>query len=284
MSSVHTTNVVAEVAAATIKRFADVGLQPDELAITLSLIDDQPGLIDHYRGDERIYPASIVKLFYLVAAHQWLEDGRISDTEELRRALKDMIVDSGGDATHYVIDLLTGTTSGIELPEEEMSEWVRKRNVVNQYFAGRGYRNLNINQKPWADGPYGRERVFVGMNRENRNMLTTNATTKLLTEIVNGNAVSPAASKQMLALLERDYTAKVADPDNQATGFSGQALPAGSQLWSKAGWTSIVRHDAAVIQLPGAKKFVLVTFTINHANQYELIPFVAEEVIRRLEH
>ena len=30
-----------------------------------------------YRGEERIYPASVVKLFYLVAAHEWLEKGMI---------------------------------------------------------------------------------------------------------------------------------------------------------------------------------------------------------------
>ncbi|NEP20452.1 MAG: serine hydrolase, partial [Leptolyngbya sp. SIO4C1] len=31
-----------------------------------------------YRGVELIYPASVVKLFYLVAAHEWLERGMIT--------------------------------------------------------------------------------------------------------------------------------------------------------------------------------------------------------------
>jgi hypothetical protein len=31
----------------------------------------------NYRGDERIYPASIVKLFYLLAMHEWLEQSAI---------------------------------------------------------------------------------------------------------------------------------------------------------------------------------------------------------------
>ncbi len=66
-----------------------------------------------YRGVERIYPASIVKLFYLVAIQEWLDKGMIPATSsELSRAIKDMIVDSSNDATSLVVDFLTGTTSG----------------------------------------------------------------------------------------------------------------------------------------------------------------------------
>ena len=37
-----------------------------------------------YRGMERIYPASIVKLFYLVACHEWLETGMLPPSTELQ--------------------------------------------------------------------------------------------------------------------------------------------------------------------------------------------------------
>src|SRR4028118_1092928 len=36
-----------------------------------------------YRGVERIYPASVVKLFYLVAIHEWLEKGMSQNSAEL---------------------------------------------------------------------------------------------------------------------------------------------------------------------------------------------------------
>ena len=65
-----------------------------------------------YRGVERIYPASVVKLFYLVAVHEWLEKAMIQTSAELERAMKDMIIDSSNDATGLVMDVLTGTTSG----------------------------------------------------------------------------------------------------------------------------------------------------------------------------
>src|ERR687886_358498 len=77
-------------------------------AVTLIDLSDQAHPVQaSFRGEERIYPASVVKLFYLAAAHRWLEDGKIQETDELRRALRDMIVDSSNDATQFVVDVLT---------------------------------------------------------------------------------------------------------------------------------------------------------------------------------
>ena len=101
-----------------------------------------------HRGDVKIYPASVIKLFYLEAAHRWMEKGKIQDTPELRRAMKDMIVESYNEATHYVIDVTTGTSSGQELPPDQMRDWAHKRNAINRYFASRGFTNINANQKP----------------------------------------------------------------------------------------------------------------------------------------
>jgi hypothetical protein len=141
--------------------------------------------------------------------------------------------------------------------------------------------NINVNQKTFCEDAYGREKVSRGPNGENRNKLTTDATAHLLSEIVTGRAVSQARSGQMMELLKRDYTRATTDTDDQGTGFSGIALQGmtGVKLWSKAGWTSTTRHDAAYIELPNGAKFVLVTFTVDHANERQIIPTVAKVVI-----
>lgn len=267
--------------------FAGRELKADDLAISIIDLTDSAESID-FRGEEPIYPASIIKLFYLVAVHQWLEDNKISDGNELKRACKDMIVDSSNDATHYIVDVLTGTTAGPELPPQEMAIWAEKRNAINKYFQELGYKNININQKTWGDGPFGRERVYLGKNFENRNKLTTNATAKLLSEIVSGKCVSKERSQAMLGLLARDFIAEsenlTANPDNQAIGFMGSALPAGARLWSKAGWMSTARHDAAYIELPNKIRFVLVVFLSNHAKEYGILPAICHKVIEALNH
>lgn len=274
--------VVDEAAKKTLEKFAAKKLEDKQLSITLiDLRDAAHPQQASFRGNERIYPASVVKMFYLVAAHRWLEDKKIEDTPELRRALKDMIVDSSNEATQYVVDVITHTTSGYELPAKEMAEWQEKRNAVNRYFTSLGYTNINVNQKTFCEDAYGREQVSRGPKGENRNKLTTDATARLLSEIVTGKAVTAERSAAMMTLLRRDYAGSTKDADDQGHGFTGIALQGveGVRLWSKAGWTSTTRHDAAYLELPDGSKFVLVTFTSDHANEREIIPTVARAVI-----
>ena len=278
-------DLVNRAAKTTLERFADKKLQENQLSITLiDLRDVAHPMSASFRGNERVYPASVVKLFYLVAAERWLEDKKIQETPELTRALRDMIVDSSNEATQYVVDVVTHTTGGYELPPKEMEQWQNDRNAVNRYFSSRGYTNINVNQKTFCEDAYGRERVSRGPNGENRNKLTTGATASLLMEIVTGKVVPGPRTNQMMDLLKRDYTGKSSDGDDQAHGFTALAFEgrAGFKLWSKAGWTSTTRHDAAYIETPDGGKFVLVTFTTDHASDREIIPTVAKIVLEGL--
>ena len=191
-------DLVDRAAKTTLERFADKKLQQDQLSITLIDLQDpkRPGIAS-FRGNERVYPASVVKLFYLVAAHRWLEDKKVEPTAELNRALKDMIVDSSNEATQYVVDVLTHTTAGYELPPKEMEEWQYQRNAINRYFSSLGYTNINVNQKTFCEDAYGRERVSRGPNGENRNKLTTDATARLMMEIVTGKAANATRTAAM---------------------------------------------------------------------------------------
>ena len=275
-------DLVNRAAKTTLDRFAGKKLAENELSITLiDLRDPRRPETASFHGNERIYPASVVKLFYLVATHRWLEDKKIEQTPELTRAVRDMIVDSSNEATQYVVDVLTQTTGGYELPPKEMEAWQDKRNAMNRYFTSLGFTNINVNQKTFCEDAYGREKVSRGPKGENRNKLTTDATARLLSEIVAGRAVSQARSAQMMELLKRVYTGTSTDNDDQGHGFTGIALKEinGAKLWSKAGWTSTTRHDAAYLEMPNGAKFVLVTFTTDHATEREIIPTVARVVI-----
>ena len=264
-------------------RFPEEHLKDEDLALTVvDLREASHARAGSFRGNEPVYPASVVKLFYLAAAHQWLQDGRLHDSEELRRMLRDMIVDSSNDATAAVVDALTGAANGAPLPEAEMRPWAERRNAVNRHFASLGYTGINVCQKTYAEGPYGRERVFLGPKFENRNRLTTDATARLLVEIVQGRAVSPVRSRQMMELLKRDVVKKKDDPDDQSLGFTAGALAEGCRLWSKAGWTSTARHDAAYVETPDGYKFVLVIFTTGHAKRRDLLPALVREVLSGL--
>lgn len=269
-----------------VKTFAVKNLTPDNIAATLIDLRDANHLkMANVRGEARIYPASVVKMFYMTALERELEDGKVKMTPELTRGLHDMIVNSSNDATQYIVDVLTGTSSGAELEGKKFKEYADKRNAVNRYFASLGYTNINTNQKTYCEDAYGREQQFRD-NGKNRNMLTTNATARLLTEIVLGRAVTPERSRAMMDLLKRDFSGTSTDTDDQAHGFTGIALNklnlTGARLWSKAGWTSKTRHDAAYVETPDGLKFVLVVFTENVADERDIIPTVAEKILNDL--
>jgi beta-lactamase class A len=243
----------------------------------------------NYRGVERIYPASVVKLFYLVAVHEWLEKGMIQPSAELDRAVRDMIVDSSNDATSLVVDILTGTTSGPDLSAGPFETWKYQRNIVNRYVQSLGWielESVNINQKTWCDGAYGRERSFLGETFPNRNMLTTNAVARLVHSIIGGVAVSSPRSQAMMALMQRslDPASLAANLENQVAGFLGAGLPSNARLWSKAGHTSQVRHDAAYIEVPECCPYLLVVFTEGPAQSRNetLLPFISDQVVQAI--
>ncbi len=239
-----------------------------------------------YRGVELLYPASLVKLFYLVAIHEWLESGMVAESAELKRAMRDMIVMSSNDAASLVVDVLTGTTSGPELPAGPLETWQHQRNLINRYYQSLGWEELasiNVNQKTWCDGAYGRERIFLGEMMDNRNMLTAEAVLRLLHSIIGGVAVSSARSQAMMADLKRSLNLAdfvTIDDENQITGFLGEGLPTEAQLWSKAGWTSQVRHDAAYIEIPNRQPYLLVVMTEGKANcqNKAILSFVSQRV------
>lgn len=273
--------------AETLEKFKAKNLAAKDVAATLIDLRDPNNLRwASVRGEEKIYPASVSKMFYMVALERWLEDGRVRLTPEMERGLKDMIVDSSNEATQYILDVLTGTSSGAELPEKEFEAWAFKRNIVNRFYAAQGYQNINVNQKTFCEDAYGIEQQFRGYKGNNRNMLTTNATARLLTEIVLGKTNTPERTKTMMDLMKRDFAGATKDADDQAHGFTGIALNnknmKDARLWSKAGWTSKTRHDAAYIETADGLKFVIVVFTENFAGEREIIPTIAEKVLEDL--
>lgn len=269
------------------KKFNEQNLKPEELAAT---VIDLSGGADNlkmadFRGEEKIYPASVVKMFYMTALFQQVANGKVKLTPELERGLKEMIGVSSNDATHYIFDVITDTSGGAELSPKELEKYAYKKNAVNRYFTSLGYENINVNQKTYCEDIFGRERQFWDGGKQ-RNKLTTNATAKLLTNIALGKAVSGEKSKLMMDLMKREPFTESDDKDNQSVGYTGIALKnlglTDARLWSKAGWTSTSRHDAAYVETPGGLKFVLVIFTENHANERNIIPIIAEKVIKGL--
>jgi hypothetical protein len=282
-------SVATESATAAAKEFESTGLKPESLGICVAILDRSIGgwRIGGFRGDVGVFPASVVKAFYAAYTASHLSQGTLHLTPEFDRGLKDMVIQSSNDATALVMDTITGTTGGPELDEAAFAEWQHLRNVVNRWFSARGYTGINANQKTWNEGPYGRERQSYGPNFENRNRLTPDSCVRLFCEIALERIVPAGSgsgdwSSWLQGWFSRAIPADSQDADFQSRAFSGKVLPSGSRLWSKAGWTSTVRHDVAWVRLPDGREYVWAIFTSGQSGNTELIPWIATELLRRL--
>lgn len=230
------------------------------------------------RADWRAYPCSLVKVFHLVAAQLRLEEGGLSAHDELERAMRDMILWSSNSATNYIIDLLTGTTGDTLIDGEELAGWLGRREEINRIFAGLGWPELtgiNLNQKLMDDLRYGREKLALDLSPAGHNCLTPIAMARLMHEIFSESTLLPPARRAIV----RDHLARDAESPHRARGvyqlfgYLGDTLPAGTQIWSKAGRTrwlgderaSFRRHDTLRAILPGGEEFLLTVFTQGEA-------------------
>ena len=268
---------------AKVTRAADASLKifprltADNLAV--SVVDltksDAPIRAD-YHGDTSFYPASLIKLFFMVETYH---QGHL--TPEIERALREMIRVSDNDAAAFLVDILTDTTSGSELDGKALEEFIERRRKLNRYFASVGY-DVSVFIKPWSFGPFGRDLQIMGENKVNRNRASANSVASLLLWIVRRHAISAQASEAMLLLLERPLAPPRPD-ENQVKDFFGESLPEGSRLWSKEGGTSEVRHDAVYVELPGGRKFIVVILTRGAADDKTLLPAIGKHLLEELE-
>ncbi|WP_413389237.1 serine hydrolase [Prochlorococcus marinus] len=238
-----------------------------------------------WNSNRNFYPASVVKIVYALATHVWLQQDLIVDSEELRRALHEMIANSNNDATSYILDLLTGTTSGPSLNKSNYQAWTIQRQLINNWLEELQWpeiQNWNCSQKTWNEGPFGREKDFYGENNKNRNSMTTDGSARIFESLMTKEMLPKVASEKLIKnfLRSLDPFIRKQDLNNQVDGFLGEGLPYASKLWSKAGLMSEVRHDVAWWEAPNKNPMLVAVFTIGEklVKDRFLLPAIGSEL------
>ncbi len=262
----------------------------ENIAITCIRYDKQSpstssGYGTGWNSNRNFYPASVVKIVYALATQVWLQQDLIVDSEELRRALHEMIANSNNDATSYILDLLTGTTSGPSLNKSNYQAWTIQRQLINNWLEELQWpeiKNWNCSQKTWNEGPFGREKDFYGENNENRNSMTTDGSARIFETLMTKEMLPKVASEKLIKnfLRSLDPFIRKQDLNNQVDGFLGEGLPYASKLWSKAGLMSEVRHDVAWWEAPNKNPMLVAVFTIGEklVKDRFLLPAIGSEL------
>lgn len=233
---------------------------------------------------KKIYPASIVKLVYSLAIYYWIENKTILLDEQVDEAVQEMLQNSSNDATSFIIDLLTGTTSGPSLEKEIFQRWKYQRAIINDWLHNLNWEELkdfNCCQKTWEDRPYGREKDFYGTSNNNRNAMTTDGTARIMEEIMQNISFNKKnINLRNYLFREIDERSQPKDTNNQINGFLGEGLPQKIPVWSKAGLMSKARHDAAWWINQNRSKTLLVVFTegTEFANNNNFLPELSKAI------
>jgi len=233
---------------------------------------------------KKIYPASVVKLVYSLAIYNWIENKTILRDIKVDEAIQQMLQNSSNDATSFIVDLLTGTTSGPSLEKEIFNRWKFQRTIINDWLKTLNWeevKDFNCCQKTWEDRPYGREKDFYGTHNNNRNVMTTDGTARIMEEIMQ-NISFNEKNIDLRKCLFREIMEKSQynDENNQINGFLGEGLPPKIPFWSKAGLMSEARHDAAWWINKNQSKTLLVIFTEGKelANDNYFLPRFSKEI------
>ncbi len=240
-------------------RAAFLRTQPiDRFVVTVLLRDARDPTLwrrGAYGGDRLAYPASCVKLGFLVGAVHWCSaQGRAPEC--LDADVRPMIADSDNDASGRVVDAVSGVGNVPDaMDDAAFAGWLQRRRytetVLQSYDVLRGQRLLTKTY-PTNSGeePLGFEQR--ALREHGRNAMSANGAAELMLGIVSGR-IEPQARDYMRSLLRRErFTAQ---------GSLASGLPAGSIVENKIGVAFDTLEDIAWVRLANGRELIIAAFS-----------------------
>jgi len=235
----------------------------------LNLPADQPPQLAHWGGDELIYPASVVKFVYLMAAYDWQERGKLVIDKDLDRQLTAMIYNSSNTATQKVFRHVTGTEAGEKLPPEEYAAFKQRRLAIERWLQDMGIVGVHSIHPTYNGGGdlHGRdlqlledasvEGGIANTEYANRQAMTAVGTVKLLALLATDRALNPENSAIVRKRMQRD-------PNKQSYQWrriaGGAVHTKGVEVYSKTGTWGPIYADAGIVHAADDRQFTLAVY------------------------
>jgi len=242
--------------AVAIARGRFLARQPfDRFDVTvLELASDGRWLRGSFGGSALAYPASTVKLAYLVAAVHWCAE-HDRPPECLDADVRPMIVESDNVATGRVVDALSGAPNLETGSDTEFQTWLSKRRYTERLMGSLGLLGAQrIINKTWptnsGEEPVGFEKLSI--ERIGRNALAPDDSARLMLAIEEG-VIEPQATAYMKGLLQRERYG--------GHGGYGRGLPPGTDFRAKNGLAYDTLQEIAAFRLPDGRRFVIAAFS-----------------------
>jgi Beta-lactamase enzyme family len=226
----------------------------DRMHVTV-LLQDRDG---HWRrgaveGDQLAYPASSVKLGFLIGAVHWChEQGKAPDC--LDEFVRPMIVESDNVATGDVVDRISGTPNAA-VAGNDAEAWIERRRYTERVLESAGLlgpQRLFTKTYPTNSGEEPAELERLAWQRLGRNAMTTDLAAALMLNVALGT-LEPQATDYMRSLLRR--------PAFSGHSSLGGGLPPGSLHENKIGSAFDTLQDVMYAEMPNGQRLVIAAFT-----------------------
>jgi protein phosphatase methylesterase 1 len=256
----------------------------NRLAATIMIKKSVAGKPVWMRGSvhptEIAYPASCVKMTYMLAAIRWCkEQGKPASC--LDRHVRPMITISSNLATGFVVDVITNTTNIDDLTsmdDPRWESWIYKRRYTERLLQKLGlYDNQVVLGKTY---PTNSGQMPVGAE-------------KVILDKISGNRLQPCCTASLILYImtqlpqdEFEYAKTLLNHDiNGHDAVTGRGLPAGTLVFNKDGRAYDTLEEISYIMLPNGQDIVLSVFTNGYQrgeSDYYVLGRFAEMLIARL--
>jgi len=224
-----------------------------------------------WHGDSPVYPASVVKFVYLMAAFAWRDRGELEIDPAFDRALRNMIYQSSNRATQTVMRRLTGTQAGPPLDAKAYPEFRKRRHRVRDWLEDLGIDDLHAVHPTYDGGGdlYGRDLQFLEDRTVdgslpnqtgpyfNRLAMTADDTARLLALLAKDLALAPATSAEVRERMIRDPRKQ---PYLARRIAGGTDLREDIEVYSKTGTWGPIYADAGILRHASGEQLVVAAF------------------------
>lgn len=252
---------------------ADTSLSESSLRVAVIDLDATGGpRIAHRHGNTPVYPASVVKFVYLMAAFAWVDRGQLEIDSAFDRQLREMTYASSNKATQKVLRRLTDTKAGPALPRDQYEEFRDKRLSIKRWLETIGIEELHCIHPTYDGGGdlHGRDvqllkdaSVEGGLPAasgefKNRQAMTAVETARLLALLATDRALSEKSSAEVRRRMLRDPKKQKYLRHRIAGG--ARSCDESVVVESKTGTYGRIIADAGIVRNAAGKELVVVVF------------------------
>ncbi|MGQ0595469.1 MAG: serine hydrolase [Gammaproteobacteria bacterium] len=252
-------------------RKTDPGLRRQAVRVAvIDLSSAGPARLAHWNGTSPVYPASVPKFVYLMAAFAWRDQGRLKIDPTIDHELREMVYASSNKATQKVVARLTATRPGPRLGPSEYRAFRDKRLAVKRWLASLGITDLHTVHPTYDGGDISpREVQFLsdpampgclparsGAFR-NRQAMTAVGSARLLALLATDRAFAPATGEEVRRRMRRDVAKQ---PYLRHRIAGGAARSPGFEVYAKTGTWGPIHADAGIVRHRSGHQIVLAAF------------------------